>query len=239
MNQTVVVVVSHAYEARAMARVGRAISKEPWGQWTLYRGEMWDLPLAVIRCGPGKTAAAAAAQAAVQYLDPTLMLSFGTAGCPDREVELGTLTVASTVIDMALIDPADLPVSPPARFLPDEEILACLNRVPGTSPATFFCWEGRLASPLILPELKDVAKGLMVVDWESAAVAQVSEIWGIPWAALKVVSDHGEPQRLKMLAVVAKRHLEWGAEAVRRACHRYCRSRLDTQGVDEGEEGQR
>lgn len=237
MDQTVVVVVGHAYEARAMASVGRAMSKEPWGNWTLYRGEMWDLPLAVIRCGAGKTAAAAAAQAAVQYLDPMMVLSFGTAGCPDPSVKLGTLTIASSVVDMALVDSGDLPVTIPARFEPDEEFTSSLVGVPGTTAATLFCWEGRIASPLLKPMLSEHTDGLSVLDWESAAVAQVCQFWGVPWAALKVVSDHGEAQRLKMLAVVARRHLEWGAEAVRRACHGYCKSRVETQGVGDEEEG--
>jgi nucleoside phosphorylase len=56
------------------------------------------------------------------------------------------------------------------------------------------------------------------VDWESAAVGHVASMWSVPWAALKVVSDHGETDRLRRLAVVAKRPLEWAAETVRRAC---------------------
>lgn len=70
MEGTVVVIVAHAFEARAATSVARGVVKEPWGSWMLYRGEMWDIPLAVIRSGPGKVAAAAATQAAIQYLDP-------------------------------------------------------------------------------------------------------------------------------------------------------------------------
>jgi adenosylhomocysteine nucleosidase len=200
------------------------MTKEPWGQWTLYRGEMWDQPLAVIRCGPGKVAAAAAAQAAVQYLSPGLLFSFGTAGCPDRKVELGTLAVARSVVDVALTELGELPVRIPDRFEPSPELSSCLLDVPGTRPASLLCWEGHVASPLVRPPIVREASGLVIVDWESSAVAQVAQMWDVPWAALKVVSDHGEPERLRMLALVSRRPLQWGAETIRRACDTFART---------------
>ena len=60
MAESIVVVAAHAFEARAAASVGRSMNKEPWGSWMLYRGEIWDMPYAVIRSGPGKVMAAAA-----------------------------------------------------------------------------------------------------------------------------------------------------------------------------------
>jgi adenosylhomocysteine nucleosidase len=191
----------------------------------LYRGEMWDFPFAVIRCGPGKVAAAAAAQAAVQYLNPALLLSFGTAGCPDPKVAVGTLAVATSVIDVALTVLEELPVKIPDRFEPDPALNASLVNVPGTRTASLLCWEGHLTSPLQRLPVEVPEERLVVVDWESAAVAQVAQMWEIPWAALKVVSDHGEAERLRLLAVVARRPLQWGAEVFRRACDVYAQSR--------------
>jgi hypothetical protein len=78
----------------------------------------------------------------------------------------------------------------------------------------------------------------VVVDWESAAVAQVAEMWDVPWGVLKVVSDHGEEDRLKRLAVVAKRPLEWGAEVARRACYALLEDRLDVRPGGEAGDGE-
>ncbi len=238
MPGTVVVISAHAFEARAMARVGREVTREPWGAWSLYRGEMWDLPLAVIRCGPGKVTAAAAAQAAVQYLDPTLMVSFGTAGSCDRRVRVGTLFVARRVVDVALKQIEGLPVEIPTEFVPPAEVTEELLAVPGTRDATVLCWEGHVASPTNRPIWPEDPRRI-AVDWESAAVAQVAEMWQVPWAVVKVVSDHGEPDRLRLMAAVARRPLEWAAEVVRRAAFGYLRERVRTQELEAAEEARR
>jgi len=236
MTRAVVIIAAHAFEARAAASVGQGVSREPWGRWMLYRGEIWDAPLAVIRCGPGKVAAAAAAQAAIQYLEPAMLISFGTAGCPDPGIETGTLTIATSVVDVALRELGELPVHIPHRFDPDPGLTECLLDVPGTTAADLFCWEGHVASPMNRPPVDEAPLGLVVVDWESAAVAHVAEMWSAPWAALKVVSDHGEPERLRLLAVAARRPLQWGAEAVRRASHHFLNT--DGDGDREASRGQ-
>ena len=237
MSESVIVIAAHAFEARAAAGIGHGMVKEAWGEWTLYRGEMWDHSLAVIRCGPGKVAAAAAAQAAVQYLEPLIIISFGTAGSPDYAVKVGTVAVATVVVDVALMQLGNLPVKIPTRFEPDPGLTEALLSVPGCAPARLYCWEGHVASPVHRPP-DDGGAEIVTVDWESAAAAQVAQLWDTPWAALKVVSDHGEAERLRMLAVVARRPLEWAAEVMRRGCDDYLRERLDSEnaGTSEGEE---
>ncbi|MEJ2188934.1 MAG: hypothetical protein P8Y93_05860 [Acidobacteriota bacterium] len=221
MSKAVVIIAAHAFEARAAASVGQGVGREAWGRWMLYRGQMWDTPLAVVRSGPGKVAAAAATQAAIQYLDPALLVSFGVAGCADPATKLGTLTVASSVVDVALRELGELPVEIPYRFEPDADLTRSLLEVPGTQAAELYCWEGHVASPEHGPPQDDTSAMPVVVDWESSAVAQVAGMWSVPWAAFKVVSDHGESERLKLLALIARRPLQWGAEAVRRASHEY------------------
>ena len=217
MEGTIVVIAAHAFEARAAVGVGRGMVKEPWGSWMLYRGEMWDIPLAVIRCGPGKVAAAAATQAAVQYLDPSVIVSFGVAGSPDSSTEIGTMVIATTVVDVALEKLGDLPVEIPSRFDSPPALRDAFLSVPGGVQGMVLCWEGQVASPSNRPPTKGIEGGPVAVDWESAAVAQVAQMWAIPWMALKVVSDHGEHDRMKRVAVVAKRPLQWAAEVFRRA----------------------
>jgi len=232
VTQTVVIVSAHAFEARAAASVGRGVQREPWGPWMLYRGEMWDMPLAVIRAGPGKVAAAAAAQAAIQYLDPAVLVSFGTAGSPDSEVEIGSVVVAREVVDVALLGLRDLPVSVPVRHHPASGLVEELLEVPGTRPATVVCWEGHVTSPLHQPPVDEVDGDVLAVDWESAGVAGVARMWSIPWVAVKTISDHGEPDRLKRLAAVARRPLQWSAEVVRRGCDRWTGDAATTQEVE-------
>lgn len=219
MTQAIVVLCPHAFEARAAAGVGHAMHRERWGSWMLYRGMMWDHPYAVLRTGPGKVAAAAASQAAIQYLDPAVLMSFGVAGCSDPTVEVGTLVAADSVVDVALGELVDLPAAVQHRWRPDPSLVETLCRIPGIRGGPVVCWEGHVVSPVHRPALHEPVEGPIVSDWESAAVAQVCSTWEVPWGALKVVSDHGEPDRLKRVAVVARRPLEWAAEVLRRACH--------------------
>ena len=241
MSQNVVVIAAHAFEARAAAAVGRNMSREPWGQWMLYRGELWELPYAVIRSGPGKVAAAAATQAAIQYLEPWVLLSFGTAGCHDPSAPVGTVAAAIEVFDVALAALGELPVHIPSRFEPEPELVRQLLAVPGCGQARVACWEGHVASPAHRPPIAahDGSGEMVVVDWESAAVAATAEMWKVPWGALKVVSDHGESERLKLLAHVARRPIQWGAEVLRRACDAFATSGVTTQanGNDEEADG--
>ena len=240
MSQNVVVIAAHAFEARAAAAVGRNMSREPWGQWMLYRGELWELAYAVIRCGPGKVAAAAATQAAIQYLEPWVLLSFGTAGCHDPSVSVGTVVAATEVVDVALAALGELPVHIPSRFEPEQELVRQLMAVPGCERARVACWEGHVASPSHRPPIAE-ARGrgrLVVVDWESAAVAATAEMWQVPWGVVKVVSDHGERERLKLLAHVARRPIQWGAEVLRRACDAFASAGVITQADGTGEEAE-
>jgi adenosylhomocysteine nucleosidase len=239
VSQNVVVIAAHAFEARAAAAVGRNMSREPWGEWMLYRGELWELPYAVIRCGPGKVAAAAATQAAIQYLEPWVLLSFGTAGCHDLAVRVGTVVAATEVVDVALAALGELPVHIPHHFEPEPELIRQLTVVPGCGRARVACWEGHVASPAHRPPIEPRRRGgLVVVDWESAAVAATAEMWQVPWGALKVVSDHGETERLKLLAHVARRPIQWGAEVLRRACDAFAAAGVITQADGSKEEAE-
>lgn len=219
MTQAVVVLAPHAFEARAAAGVGQSMHREPWGSWMLYRGRMWDHPFAVIRTGPGKAATAAAAQAVIQYLDPAVVMSFGVAGCSDPAVEVGALVAGDLVVDAALAELSDLPARVDDRWQPDSDMVAALCGIPGIRGRPVVCWEGHVVSPVHRPRLGPAVEGPIVSDWESAAVAFVCATWQVPWGVLKVVSDHGEPDRLKRVAVVARRPLQWAAEVLRRACH--------------------
>ena len=230
-----VAIVAHAFEARAAAGVARGVVNEPWGSWTLYRGEMWDIPLAVIRCGPGKVAAAAATQAAIQYLEPAVILSFGVAGSPEPSTETGTMVIAKTVIDVALEELGDLPVDIPSRFESPAPLREEFLKVPGGAGGLVLCWEGKIVSPSQRPPTGVGHDGPLAVDWESSAVAQVAQMWNIPWAVLKVISDHGEEDRLRRVAVAAKRPLQWAAEVFRRACSAYLAERSVEEEVEEDE----
>ncbi|NIA11610.1 MAG: hypothetical protein GWP10_18290 [Nitrospiraceae bacterium] len=232
MQPTIVVIVAYAFEARAAASVGRDMARKRWGAWTLSTGEMWNVPVAVIRCGPGKAAAAAAAQAAIGYFEPIALLSFGMASSPDVDLTAGSLVVPNVVLDVALSRVHDLPVEISMRFEPEADLLGELLDVPGTRPACLACWEGQVPSPAHRPPV-DAHGQRIIVDWESVAIAHVASLWDVPWAAMKVVSDHGEPERLRSIAANARRPLHWAAEVLRRACVRFAEKRVTTQEIVE------
>ena len=149
------------------------------------------------------------------------------AGSPDLSTEIGTMVVATTVVDVALEELGDLPVEIPARFDSSPALRDAFLSVPGGVQGLVLCWEGQVASPSNRPPATAVDGEPVAVDWESAAVAQVAQMWGIPWVALKVVSDHGEHDRMKRVAVAAKRPLQWAAEVFRRAGAAYLNEERD------------
>ena len=115
------------------------------------------------------------------------------------------MCAARTVVDVALVGLSDLPVSVRWQFASDPELTDAVCAVPGTVPTTVLSWEGHVASPVQSPSvLTCILNGLWWIGG-GGAVAQVAEMWDVPWTALKVVSDHGEDDRLRMLAMIAKR----------------------------------
>lgn len=185
-------------------------------------GQLHGRPVVAVLSRIGKVAAAATATVLAERFDPEAVVFTGVAGGVAPGVQVGDVVVADAFLQH------DLDVSP---LFPRYEIpLLGLDRLP-TDPG----WTGRLvaAAAAALPGTP-VHRGLVVtgdrfvsttpecralqaalpralaVEMEGAAIAQVCHDYGLPFAAVRTISDraddaaHGDFQRF--VREVASRH---------------------------------
>ncbi|MDW8318889.1 MAG: 5'-methylthioadenosine/S-adenosylhomocysteine nucleosidase [Anaerolineae bacterium] len=187
----------------------------PWGRLGVGRWPGCGVDVALAAAGIGKVSAAMAAQAALEALRPRAVVSCGSAGGLAPELRVGDLVLGDPVIAhdqgvflplaMARRHPAHrsdgfLPIGSPLprgrrrSFRADPALLtaaaAAARRAGLPSPHV---------GPLVTGDqviLQDAARqwlrtafAALAVDNETAAVAQVAHCHGVPWLALRGVSD--------------------------------------------------
>ena len=134
--------------------------------------ELYDLPQAVVAIGGiGEKFARRAAEVAIDYAQPKLLLSAGIVGAISPKLEVGEVAFIREVVD----------VSSGSRY----------------STVGVLCGGWVLATS---QDVSDAAEkhalltkfGADVVDMEGAAVAQAARDRGLEFAAIKAISDHAE-----------------------------------------------
>lgn len=134
---------------------------------------------AVVVCGGiGPNAARPAAEAAIARYSPEILISAGVAGALTPELRVGETIFPKTVIDAGdssrqetWISKAPIAATPMARTL-----LVCYPEVAGA----------------VQKEKLGKAYGAHAVDMESASVARTAEAHGLPFIAIKTISDDME-----------------------------------------------
>jgi adenosylhomocysteine nucleosidase len=194
------VAVLAALEQEANALVRRMPRSESVGP----RLSVWeDGELAVVVAGVGKVAAAMAAQYACDVFKPRCVIAIGIAGGIEDGAPPGQVIVATGALQH------DVDARP-------------LTEAPGVIPGlglSIIAADSAVADKLLLAarfESKDARSGLVLtgdqiitsrkvrdallhdfpdgacIDMETAAVAQVAHQNGLPWSALRVVSDSAD-----------------------------------------------
>ncbi len=133
-------------------------------------------------CGVGKVAAAQAATLLVEAGAERLLV-VGSCGALRRGMPLGSLLHASHAVA------ADFALREGREFTADESLLRAWRDVaPG-----LVGWHVTADRPVISPwrrlRLGRAFAGPCAADMETAAVAAVAQRAGVPWAALRVVTD--------------------------------------------------
>lgn len=128
--------------------------------------ELYELPSALVAIGGiGRSAGTRAAELAVREASPKILLSAGLAGALTPSLKPGQVVRAREVIDEATGDRYEA--------MGGEAVLVSALRVAGVKA------KQRLA----------VSYSASVVDMEGAAVARIAKQYGIPFAAVKAISD--------------------------------------------------
>jgi adenosylhomocysteine nucleosidase len=192
-------------EARGVARhLARTSIRSP--QLAIWEGELESTPVVLVVGGVGKVAASLATQFVCDVYRPRCVVTFGLAGGVESDSHAGRLIVASGAVqhdmDARPLTHAKgvIPSLGKAVFLADEKLSATLRhaaeQVVGASDGVT---AGLVLTGDQIVTSRAVRDGLLrdfpdgaCFDMETAAIAQVADQNGLPWAAVRMTSDSAD-----------------------------------------------
>ncbi|MEO0649804.1 MAG: hypothetical protein AAFZ65_03895 [Planctomycetota bacterium] len=133
--------------------------------------------------GVGKVRAARAATLLIARGATRALLSVGVCGALRRAERVGDLLHCQTAIQ------ADLALRGDRERSSDPALTAAWARVAGSSAATFLTADRPVLSPWRRLRLARAFAGPCAAEMETAAIAWVAAAAGVPWGALRAVSD--------------------------------------------------
>jgi adenosylhomocysteine nucleosidase len=144
-----------------------------------------DASTRVLACvaGIGKVRAAHAAAALVAAGAQRALLVVGTCGSLSRGLAVGHLVHCTAAIQV------DLAVRSDREFVSDSALRRAWLAVAGGSEAAFLTADRPVLSPWRRLRHARLRPGPCIADMETAAVAVVANAAGVPWAALRAVTD--------------------------------------------------
>ena len=183
-------------------------------------GQLWEIDAVCVLSRIGKVAAAMTATTLVEKFGVTHILFTGVAGAGDKSVHVGDIVVAESLVqhDMdasPLFPRFEVPLTGQTHFQPDQPLS---QRLLGASHAfldsdflevigpkeraAFGLTQPRVHRGLVasgdqfvddhlrLAALNGVLPGLVAVEMEGAAVAQVCHELDVPFAVIRAISDN-------------------------------------------------
>ena len=188
-----------------------------------WRGELQGEPVVLALSGIGKVAAATTATTLIEAFGVTRMVFTGVAGGVGAGVRVGDVVVATEFVqhDMdasPLFPRYEIPLSGRSRFLCDEALSALLLKAahqgltgmhgelltqPQDAPAQIHSGliatgdqfvSSAAAARQLVSGLVAVGMQPLAVEMEGAAVAQVCADYGVPFAAMRTISDRADDQ---------------------------------------------
>jgi adenosylhomocysteine nucleosidase len=182
-------------------------------------GTLWGVDTVCVLSRLGKVAAAATAATLIERFDTTHIVFTGVAGAADAAVRVGDIVLATELaqhdIDASPLFPRfEIPLTGTSRFVPDGALTRALaaaaadfldkdihEAVPAPDRRAFNLDKPRIHRGLIASgdqfitcrtrrdELASALPGLLAVEMEGAAVAQVCADFGVPFAVMRTISD--------------------------------------------------
>lgn len=186
----------------------------------VYLGKLWEIDAVCVLSRIGKVAAAMTATLLVEKYGVTHILFTGVAGAGQAEVQVGDLVVADTLVqhDMdasPLFARHEVPLTGCSRFQADPALSGYLvqavrsfletgfeDTISQPTRDSFALTGPRLHQGLVgsgdqfiharaqLQALQTALPGLLAVEMEGAAVAQVCHEMAVPFAVLRTISDN-------------------------------------------------
>ena len=133
--------------------------------------------------GVGKVAATRAAEALIRAGADNALFIVGTCGSLGRGIVPGALVHCSLAIQ------ADLGVREGRRSSPDPTLMAAWEASAPGSRAVYLTSDRAVFNPWRRFWVRWRESGPCVAEMETAAAAACAEAWGVPWVALRSVTD--------------------------------------------------
>lgn len=219
------------------------------GMREYFLGKLWEIDAVCVLSRIGKVAAAMTATTLVEKFGVTHILFTGVAGAGDKNIKVGDIVVAESLVqhDMdasPLFPRFEVPLTGLTHFVPDHQLGMRLS-----AAATGFLQtelqeavsEGerrqfRLDQPRVhrglvasgdqfmndrehLQALNAALPGLVAVEMEGAAVAQVCYELGIPFGVIRTISDNAnEDAATDFMRFVKSVAAQYAFYIIRRFC---------------------
>lgn len=190
------------------------------GMREVWAGQLWEIDAVCVLSRIGKVAAAMTATLLVEKFGVTHILFTGVAGSGDQSVRVGDIVVAESLVqhDMdasPLFPKHEVPLTGISHFASDRNMALQLmaaattfletefaQTIDATERAAFALQGPRIHHGLIgsgdqfvgsrerIRALGEALPGLLAVEMEGAAVAQVCFELGIPFGVIRTISDN-------------------------------------------------
>ena len=177
----------------------RDVTEKQIGFTRCYQGTLWGVPVCLARCGIGKVHAALCAQGMLLSYPITALLNIGVAGALRPSLGIGEVVIAESAVqhDMdttPIGDPLGLISGPNIVHMPCDEGLSKLL-VQAAEQAQLRWERGAIATGdqfIVGTEKKNFLAdffGATACDMEGGAIAQCCYEMGVPYAAVRAISD--------------------------------------------------
>jgi adenosylhomocysteine nucleosidase len=147
-----------------------SLEKTVIGSLEVYTGSLGECPVVAIVTGIGSVLAAEGVQRLVEAIDIEHVVVVGITGAVDNETPIGTLVLPAVVVNGAT----------GAEYRP--------TQLGGGNPRGTMWTSDELITDLdVIARLR--ANGVIALDMETAAIAEICQRRNIPWSVFRAVSD--------------------------------------------------
>ena len=173
---------------------------EQYGKMKVYHGAIDGAQVMVACCGVGMKRAASGVQALINALDITKIIVSGTAGGIDGRLKVGDTVVSEELVyhekfeNLPMQDRLSREGTP---FKADDTMLGCAKKSMSEAPPAHTVYFGRISTgnSFVTGKNFDIITenfNPLCSEMESAAVARVCQMSGIPFIAVRSMSDTRE-----------------------------------------------
>lgn len=192
------ILVAMSVEYRQLVRLMETIGHDTVGGMEFTTGFIGHHKVVLLQCGIGKVNAAMGATLLTEHFRPGCIISTGCAGGIDKRLAVMDIVVSSELVYHDVDCGAGLGCAKgqvqglPLRFTADPSLVAAATALSGPVRihAGLICTGDQfITSHETLARIKaDFPDGL-AVDMESAAIAQVCHVLGVPFVSFRIISD--------------------------------------------------